>query len=67
MSQDNEDYLNTNEACALLGVTRRTLERYAEQGRIKRYKRGISRTVYYKRSELNRLLEYHPEDQNEDQ
>ncbi len=64
--EGNERYLTTKEACDFLGVTRRTLERYAEQGRITRYRRGITRNVYYKQSELERLLEYHPEDDQED-
>ena len=65
--QGEEKYLTTKEACEFLGVTRRSLERYAEQGRITRYKRGITRAVYYKQSELARLLEYRPENDAKDQ
>lgn len=64
--EENERYLTTKEAYEFLGVTRRTLERYAEQGRVTRYKRGITRNVYYKQSELERLLEYRPEDNPDD-
>lgn len=49
-----EEYLSTEEACAILGVSRRTLERYADAGRIKKYRRGL-RNVVYKRSEVERL------------
>jgi excisionase family DNA binding protein len=54
MTSDKEEYLSTEEACAILGVSRRTLERYAESGRIKKYRRGL-RSVIYKRVEVERL------------
>lgn len=64
---DNEEYLTTEGACALLGVSRRTLERYTNAGRIKKYRRGI-RNVVYKRSEVenlkNELLEVRFEDED---
>jgi len=53
-SQSNEEYLTPEEACALLGISRRTLERYADAGRIRKYRRGI-RNVFFKRSEVERL------------
>lgn len=66
---DNEEYLTTEAACALLGVSRRTLERYTNAGRIKKYRRGI-RNVVYKHSEVenlrNELLEVRSEDEDND-
>lgn len=55
-THNNEEFLTTEEACALLGVSRRTLERYTDAGRIKKYRRGI-RNVIYKRSEVQHLKE----------
>jgi excisionase family DNA binding protein len=40
MTQDPEKYVNSEEASSILGISRRTLERYAKEGRIQRYKRG---------------------------
>lgn len=53
---DDEEYLTAEEACAVLGVKRRTLERYAEgkKKRIQKYKRGL-RSVVFKRSDVLRL------------
>src|SRR6266568_3545 len=48
--QDTDEYLTPDEACRYLGVTRRTLERYGEEGRLTKYKRGITRNVFYKKS-----------------
>ncbi len=65
---DKDEYLTTEGACALLGVSRRTLERYTNAGRIKKYRRGI-RNVVYKRSEVenlkNELLEIRSEDEED--
>lgn len=54
MASDREEYLSTEEACAILGISRRTIERYASTNRIKKYRRGL-RNVVYKRSEVERL------------
>jgi excisionase family DNA binding protein len=53
-TQSNEDYLTPEGASAVLGVSRRTLERYADAGRIRKYRRGI-RNVFFKRSEVEKL------------
>jgi excisionase family DNA binding protein len=64
------EYLTPEEACAILGVSRRTLERYANAGRIRKYRRGI-RNVFFRRSEVERLRdelsEIRPEDEEEDE
>ncbi len=54
INKDDEEYLTTEEACAILGVSRKTIERYTNAGRIKKYRRGI-RNVVYKRSEVEKL------------
>ncbi len=63
MAKD-EEFMTIEEASARLGISRRTLERYTQNGRIRRYRRGIR--VYYKRSDVERLSkeleEYRPED-----
>ncbi len=65
LTQSDEDgYLTPQEACEYLGVSRRTLERYVETGRITKYRRGIKRAVFFKRVELDRLLEIHPDERN---
>ena len=62
--QDDEEYLTAEEASRHLGVTRRTLERYVEQGRIKKYRRGVRNMVFFKRAELDALLEIRPDEQS---
>jgi excisionase family DNA binding protein len=68
INKDNEEYLTTEEACAILRVSRRTIERYTNAGRIKKYRRGI-RNVVYKRSEVEKLrdelLTIRPEENSE--
>jgi excisionase family DNA binding protein len=63
MARDGE-FLTIEEASARLGISRRTLERYTKDGRIRRYRRGIR--VYYKHEDVERLSkqleEYKPED-----
>jgi excisionase family DNA binding protein len=65
-SKDREEYITTEEACAILRISRRTLERYSAAGRIKKYRRGI-RNVVYSRSEVewlrDELLEVRPENE----
>lgn len=52
--QDEGEYVTADEACDILGVTRRTLDRYAESGRIRKYRRGI-RNVVFRRTDVERL------------
>jgi len=58
MSQD--EYITTDQACSMLGISRSTLAYYVKQGRIKKYTRGITRNVFYSRSEIERLAEIRP-------
>jgi predicted site-specific integrase-resolvase len=52
---DGETYLNTAETCRAVGVSRETLNRYVQDGLIRRYKRGLSRTAYYKETDVQEL------------
>ena len=54
VKHNDEEFLTAEEARISLGVTRRTLDRYAEDGRIKKYRRGI-RSVLFKRVDVERL------------
>jgi excisionase family DNA binding protein len=64
--QDNDEYITPEEACDILGVSPRTLERYVKDGLLKKYRRRIGRNVFYKRSEVQGLLQIRPEDDVED-
>jgi predicted site-specific integrase-resolvase len=51
----SSEYATVKEACAILGVSRASLDNYARAGRIERYVLGAPQRVLYKRSELNLL------------
>jgi Helix-turn-helix domain len=65
---DGEEYLSIDEACAHLGgISRETLRRRTKASGIKKYTRGITRNVYYRRSDLDRLNELRPmDDENQE-
>lgn len=63
--EGDETYMTTQEACDYLGVSRQTLNRYVNQGRVHQHKRGITRTVYYSKSELDRLSEIQPTEEQD--
>lgn len=50
-----ETYLDTSETCQRLGISRATLVRYFNEGRVRKYRQGIARTVYYKETDVDRL------------
>lgn len=54
---DGEIYLTTVETIEKMRITRVTLDRLVDDGRLKRYKQGIRRTHYYKEVDVNALLE----------
>ncbi|MBE3559222.1 MAG: helix-turn-helix domain-containing protein [Ktedonobacteraceae bacterium] len=68
MTKD-EEFMTIEEASVRLGISRRTLERYTTNGRIRRYRRGIR--IYYKREDVERLAqelsEYLPDDGQDNQ
>jgi excisionase family DNA binding protein len=65
--QDDDDFITSQEACERLHVSSRTLERYARDGLLKKYRRRIGREVFYKRSEVDDLLRIRPAENIEDQ
>lgn len=65
--RDNETYLTTQEACDFLGVSRQTINRLVREGRLRQHKQGITRTVYYRQSELERIAEIQPVDEQDNE
>lgn len=65
---NGEEYLTIDESCEYLGgVSRETLRRRTKEAGIQRFTRGITRTVYYRKVDLDRLLEFRPVEDDEDQ
>jgi hypothetical protein len=63
---DNEEFLSVVEACAYLGgISRQTLRLRAKANGIHAYKQGVTRNVYYKKSDLDRLKVFRPVDSDE--
>jgi excisionase family DNA binding protein len=60
--QGDDDFITSQEACERLNVSSRTIERYARDGLLKKYRRRIGREVFYKRSEVEDLLRIRPEE-----
>ncbi|QBD82660.1 DNA-binding protein [Ktedonosporobacter rubrisoli] len=53
---ENEEYYTVEEACNFLGgITRDTLRRRATAYGIKKYTRGVTRRIYYRKSDLDTL------------
>jgi excisionase family DNA binding protein len=65
-TENGEVYLTVEEATEYLGVSRDTLERYARAGPLTKYRRGVTRRIYYKQSELDQLNRFRPIDQDQD-
>ncbi len=61
----NEEYYSVMEACQYLGVSRQALRIRAKANAIKTYKQGITRNVYYRKSDLDRLKAFHPVEDGE--
>lgn len=62
---DGTEYLTAAEAAHLLGVKVATLYAYASRGRLQSYRRGIKRERYYRRSDIDELLQLRPSDDDE--
>jgi len=60
--QEDEEGLTAKEACEYLGISRGTLERYAAEELVTKYQRGTKRAVFFKQSDLDRLLGIYPDD-----
>lgn len=55
--KNGEKYLTQTEAMQFLGVSRQTLWRLVQTKRLHQYKQGITRSVYYKQADLERLVD----------
>ena len=64
-TQDDNDFMTSEEACKRLKVTPRTLERYVKDNLLQKYRRKIGREVFYKRSEVEDLLRIRPSEDTE--
>lgn len=53
MQQEGEEFLTPEQAAGLIGVSRRTLERYVKSGKITRYTRGFR--TFYKKDEVEEV------------
>ncbi len=62
IEMDGEMYYSTEEACDYLGISRDTLNRMTKDGRLRKYRRGFARTVYYRQSEMDALKAIRPVD-----
>ena len=68
IASDNEQYFTTAEACEYLGITPVTLRNRAKANGIRAYKQGITRNVYYRKSDLDKLKVFRPiEDDDEEE
>ncbi|MBE3560258.1 MAG: helix-turn-helix domain-containing protein [Ktedonobacteraceae bacterium] len=56
-TEDGEVYLTVKEACQRLGISRQALDGYVERGQLTKYRRTLARRVFFKESEIHRLLE----------
>jgi len=63
---NGEMYLTSLEATERLQVSRQTLENLVSEGKLKKYRQGIRRTIFFKESEVVKLLEVKEVDSNED-
>ena len=59
---DNVEYMSVLEACEYLGVSRQTLRLRATKNKIRAYKQGVTRNVYYKKSDMDSLKALRPVD-----
>jgi transposase-like protein len=59
---NNEEYLTVQEACAYLGISRQTLRVRARENGTQAFKQSISKSIYYKKADLDKLQELRPID-----
>ena len=66
-TQNDEDFMTSEEVRERLKVSSRTLERYVRGGLLKKSRRRIGREVFYKQSEVEDLLRIRPAEDIEKQ
>lgn len=50
------NYLDKPKAAARLGVSIRTVERYASHGLLKRYRAPVGKKIYFDQAEIDELM-----------
>jgi hypothetical protein len=64
---DGEEFYSVPEACEYLGgISSQTLRLRARANGVQAYRQGISRNVYYKKSDLDRMKAFRPVNPGED-
>jgi len=59
---DHEEYFTLQEAQEFLGVSQQSITNYVKAGKLTRYTRELAKNQkFYKKSELQKLVEFHPE------
>lgn len=59
--QGQDEFITRREAAELIGRDVRTLDRWANEGRLTRYKQGGLQWVVFRRAEVLRVVEPTPE------
>ncbi len=59
---DGVDYLEVDEASALLGVKKATIYAYVSRGVLESFRQGVGRKRLYRRAEVEALREARPSD-----
>lgn len=58
---DNEEYLTIPEACKYLGgISSQTLRLRTRDNHVQAYKQGLSKKIYYRKSDLGRIVAFRP-------
>ena len=58
---DGKIFYTTDEAVEYLGVSRATLYNLKDAGKLRQYRKGFSRTVYWSKDEMDALKEIRPD------
>ena len=65
---DNEEYYIIPEACDYLGgISPQTLRLRARDNHVQPYKQGLTKKIYYRKSDLDRIKAFRPVNRNEEQ
>ncbi len=65
---DNEEYYTIPEACDYLGgISPQTLRLRARDNHVQPYKQGLTKKIYYRKSDLDRIIAFRPVNRDEEQ
>jgi hypothetical protein len=63
---DNEEYYTIAESCEYLGgISAQTLRLRARENNVQPYKQGLTKKIYYRKSDLDRIKAFRPVSGNE--